>query len=983
MTIASLLAVLPGSPVQAAGDPTVPTPTSRHLGTGRYIVTLSDAPVATYQGEVAGLPSTAATPNARTDVRSSDAGRYRDYLRDRHSRVAASVGATARTHYSVVTNGFTADLTGAQVARLSHQPGVLRVTPDGWNKVASDSTATDFLGLSGRRGLWSALGGTAKAGKGVVIGDIDTGIWPESASFAAPPIGTAPPTPKDPYRPQRKGDAITMRKADGGTFTGTCQTGDEFTASACNSKIVGARYFGEGWLSLVPPENRGDFVSPRDGNGHGTHTASTAAGDADVKVTEDGRDLGEISGVAPAASISVYKALWSSKDGKQDGGMTSDIVAAIDQAVADGVDVINYSVGSMIESGLDDPIQQAFRNAAAAGIFVSAAAGNSGPESATLDNTAPWVTTVAASTLAPIEATLKLGDGRTFVGGSTTVTGQVGPKPLVLAQNVKLASASDGDAALCMDATLDPAKATGTIVVCDRGVTARPTKSAEVQRAGGVGMVLVNTSDLDVDGDLHQVPTVHLNVPGATDVRTYSTTPGATAVLQPGGSSNTPYPQIAAFSSRGPSNANKGDLIKPDIAAPGVGILAAVAPPSNLGHNFDFLSGTSMATPQITGLAALYFGVHPTWSPMAVKSALMTTAVDTKTATGGVNTDPFTQGSGQVNPRRMMDPGLVYDSTNADWLAYEAGQGLDAGPTVRAVDPSDLNYPSIAVGQLLGSQTITRTVTATRPGIYRASAELPGIKVQVQPSTLLFTKAGQKARVKITLTQRAAPSAVPVVGSLTWTGSGHVSVRSPIVITPFSVLAPDRVAGSGAQGNVSFPVTPGSGKLTLTGHRPVAGPLVKGEISASNPEQYFSFTVPQGSKAGEFFVTTDNPDAALYLLIGRPINDQQFALVGLSEYAHRARVSAAQLPPGDYLAAVVDLGDAPGTSSTPYTIQSNVVGGGTAPAGTFSVTPKAPTTKQGVPITVTGSWSDVSTDRPATAYIEYPKGAGTLVSIGG
>ncbi|GHH84704.1 hypothetical protein GCM10018793_49890 [Streptomyces sulfonofaciens] len=981
---AVLITLAAGVPARAAGAP-APVPASGHLTAGRYVVTLADAPVAAYRGGVDRIPATAPAPGAKVDTTGAAARRYRDYLTDRQSEIAASVGAKVRKRYSVASNGFTAELSAAQVVRLSGEKGVLSVAPDRLNRIADDTRSTDFLGLSGRKGLWSALGGTAKAGRGVVIGDIDTGIWPESASFAAPALGTEPPTAKDPYRPYRKGSSIVMRKADGATFNGTCQTGEQFTADLCNTKIVGARYFGDTWLSFNPPEARADYVSARDGEGHGTHTASTAAGDADVDATVNGTDYGTISGVAPAAKIAVYKALWTGKDGKGSGGFDSDIVAAIDQAVADGVDVINYSVGSILESGLDAPVQQAFQNAAAAGVFVATAAGNSGPDAQSLDNTAPWTTTVAASTIKPHVARVRLGDGREFTGVSTTVTEQVGPKPLVLAENVRNADASAADAALCQPGTLDPAKAAGSVVVCDRGVNTRVSKSQEVARAGGAGLVLVNTSDLDTDADLHAVPTVHLNTPDATTVRDYAGTPDATATLVPGGTSDEPYPQIASFSSRGPSTRNNGALIKPDIAAPGVGVLAAVAPASNSGHAFDFLSGTSMATPHISGLAALYLGLHPKWSPMAVKSAMMTTAVNTKTATGAVNTDVFAQGSGEVDPARMLDPGLVYDSSRTDWLAYEEGQGIDTGSGVKAADPSDLNYPSIGIGRLLGQKTVTRTLTAERPGTFRASVDLPGIRATVEPATLHFARAGQKAKVSITFEQTTAVSGKLVIGSLTWTSSDHTAVRSPIAVTPLTLLAPDRVTGSGAASSTSFEVTPGNLDLTIHGYGPVSGPRVKTDISASGTaEQDFPFTAPEGTKAGEFFATTDDPDARLTMLIARvPGGGQPLEMVGeLSDNAHQARVSLPALAPGDYVAIVVDLGDVAGTTSTPFTFQSNIVGDSSTPSGTLSVSPTDPPRAPGVPLTVTASWTGVDTEGPATAYIGYPNGAGTLLSIG-
>lgn len=347
----ALSSAVPSQAAPAAGPK--PVPVAGHLVAGRYIVTLAERPIAAYRGGVDGIPGTAPAPGAKVDLADADAVRYRAHLTDAQRAAAASVGARIKRGYSVVTNGFTADLSATQVAELSKAPGVLSVAPDTLNKVSDDRNSQDFLGLTGRHGLWSALGGTKEAGRGVVVGDIDTGIWPESRSFAAAPLGTSRPTSKDPYRPYRKGDKVVMRKADGGTFTGTCQAGEEFTAGACNSKVISARWFGDAWLAQVPAERRADYVSARDGEGHGTHTASTAAGNSGVDVTVDGRHLGEVSGVAPAAAIAVYKAFWTGKAAGDSGGMTSDIVAAVDQAVADGVDVLNYSAGSIIETAPD------------------------------------------------------------------------------------------------------------------------------------------------------------------------------------------------------------------------------------------------------------------------------------------------------------------------------------------------------------------------------------------------------------------------------------------------------------------------------------------------------------------------------------------------------------------------------------------------------------------------------------------------------
>ena len=976
----------------ASADPT-DVPDLRKLtdvsATGDYIVTLADAPVAAYDGDVKGYDATEPEDGDTVDVDSVDAKRYRAYLQDQQDEAAARVGVKPKERYEVGLNAFTSRMTGQQAARLARTSGVVSVVKNSLRKVPDDRKSADYLGLSGPGGVWSRLGGTKNAGRGVVVGVIDSGIWPESKSFAGDPLrkgtGSIKHHEKDSFEPRRVGDSIVMRKSDGGAFRGACETGESFTAADCNTKLVSARYFGDAWLAKVPAADRDDYVSPRGRDGHGSHTASIAAGNHGVRAVVDGTDFGKISGVAPAAKIASYKVLWQAKNATQSGAYDSDILAAIEAAICDGVDVINYSI-----TAADDPtspVSMAFLAAASAGIFVAASAGNSGPTASTVQSTAPWVTTVGAHTLAPYYGTVTLGNGTAYAGISTTVDDQVGPAPLVNAAAVAASGVTADNASACAANSLDAALTTGRIVVCQRGVVDRTVKSAEVERAGGIGMVLANPTDNTLDADLHSVPTVHVNPPASTAITAYAATAGATATLTQGNqtSDSITYPQIATFSSRGPSTGTGGDTLKPDLVAPGVSILGAVSPPSNSGEDFAFISGTSQSAPQVAGLAALWFGagMEPKWSPMRVKSALMTTAADLQDDAGDKVTDPYAQGAGRVVPERMLTPGLVYPAGDRDWFGYLEGLEKDTGTGVKAIDPSDYNAPSIAIGRLVGTQTVTRRVTAVTPGRYRLSASIPGVKVKASTDVLDFDKAGQTRSFTVTFTRTSAAMDKAASGFLTWK-SKNASVRIPMVVTPRAVEAPKQVSGTGAAGQVGFTVTPGtSGTFTAAASGLATGPS-RGDALPVAVGQQAGFLVPvaAGTKAARITVRTTSADAAVDLLVIRLLTSTTYEVIAESTSSSASQsIVLSQPVAGDYGVYVIGARNAPGTTSTSYSMRAGLVQSGAAGLGSFAVTPSSFEAKAGDPVRLTASWSGLDDTTPYVGWIEYPDGSGTAVTV--
>ncbi|RZC80700.1 hypothetical protein C5167_043278 [Papaver somniferum] len=711
--------------------------------------------------------------------------------------------------YKTVFHGFSTKLNQQQAEEIKNRPGVLGVYVDRVRKIHT-TRSPHFLGLTGPSA--HSANGLLKGsdyGSNVVIGILDTGIWPERRSFHDRGLGPIP-----------------------SHWKGECMEGKEFSKTLCNRKLVGARYFPNGYTATAGVINETtEFRSPRDSDGHGTHTASTAAGRHRHHASLLGLASGVAAGIAPKARIAAYKICW------ERGCFDSDILAAIDKAVEDGVDIISLSVGSGAVPYYQDPIAMGSFGAMEKGVFVSASAGNEGPGIMTVANIAPWITTVGAGTIdRKFPADLILEDGR-VIKGASLYSGPPLPEntffPLVYAGNLSAnvhngtntSSRSSGfTSAICMPNSLEQELVRGKIVLCDRGGVPRVSKGVVVKDAGGAGMILANVSPegLGLVADAHVLPGLAVTETDGYTVHGYIATsknPRAKFVFHGTQLGTKPAPVVAGFSSRGP-NLESIYIIKPDIIAPGVDILAAWpgnVSPTGLSSDlrrteFNIQSGTSMSCPHVTGLGALLKGAHPDWSPARIRSSLMTTAY-IHDSTGRVLLDEvnyntskaWDMGSGHVNPEKALDPGLVYDLTVDDYLDFLCASNYTARNirsiarrpvdcTKKGLQPWDLNYPSISVvvDQSKPSKIeieVRRTLTHVNDGAssYTVKIENPlGVIVMVDPPKLEFTHREEKKSfvVKI-VTEKVAMTPGNTrseFGRLTWSDGEHM-VSMPIAVT--------------------------------------------------------------------------------------------------------------------------------------------------------------------------------------------------------
>ena len=803
-----------------------------------------------------------------------------DYTADLEAeKVAALEGAgidrsALVASFDYAANGFSAALTPAEAESLAAQKGVLTVQRDELHQLHT-SDSPDFLGLDDRQGAWAS----GFTGAGVVVGVIDSGIWPEHPSFAArSDLGASPIT----------FDTIDLDPDPAVEVISTgCDFGDtgynpEDTPFTCNNKLIGARDMRLLYETFIGSET---YATARDYDGHGSHTASTAAGNPDVEASIFGRDFDEVSGIAPDAHVVAYSAC-----GNQ-GCFGGDLASAIDQAVADGVDVINYSIGSPTP-GLTGPDDIAFLFAADAGVFVANSAGNEGPGAGTVGSPAsiPWVTTVGASTQKKTYiADIITGDGSRsrwtrwfkrdigrFEGASIT-PGTGDQLPFVDAAN-------HGNE-LCDPAVDFTGDISGAVVLCLRGGPARVEKSSAVADADGAGMVLYNVDDVqDLLTDNHVIPSVNITNSDGLALKQYIADNGADATVEitDGEEERQRGSTMAAFSSRGPvGNPASDDIIKPDVTAPGVQILAGNSLTPTLGAQgelFQSISGTSMSSPHVAGLLALLKQAHPDWSPAMAKSALMTSArQDVRKQDGETRADPFDFGAGHVDPSgrasadgSVFNPGLVYDAGAVDYVAFLCDTpSAFAVPLLVGVScevlaeagfqtiATNLNYPSIAVSEVPGAKTITRTVTnvSDETNTYRARVDEPrGYDVTVTPNRITL-EPGDTATFEVAFTNVNAPIGEWRFGSLSWV-DGRNRVRSPIAVNAAAIEFADSVSGTGASGTASIPVAFGyTGAYTAGAHGLAADVPIPGSVT-QDPNQTFDPTdVGNGATAHPIVVT--------------------------------------------------------------------------------------------------------------------------------
>ncbi|MFK8052203.1 MAG: S8 family serine peptidase [Woeseiaceae bacterium] len=823
-----------------------------------YVIQLKQDPGIAYQGGMAGYASTAPVAGEGYDASAPHVQAYTANLVSVQDSILSGMGALDRKIYNYchTMNGFAARLTADEVSALQANDQVASVIQDYSVDINTNDTPT-FLGLNDRRdGLRKRQ---QLRGDDIIVGILDTGAVQEHPSFSdtldVRLPGYCENNADSIFRKEickaltKLGEKVVYSEPPE-RWSGTCEAGEGWSEEDCNNKMIGARWYVDGFIAGRGSVVEGEFLSPRDSSGHGSHTAGTAVGN-EVNATLNGTRVARISGMAPRARLAVYKVCWLAPGATNFSCFFSDSAAATDQAVADGVDVLNFSVGTA--PSFVDEQDVAFLRASNAGVFVARSGGNDGPGFGTLNAGEPWVTTVAASTA---EGTLFV--QATKVNRPASVKGTYGSLEGLITRPL-----SEGEVRANLGAAepIDACGAgltndlSGKIALIARGTCGFVEKVENAASAGAIGVLMYSDDrpKTRMGGDATELSLtipgvmvdneVGLSLQAALADDAVNATLNDTNFIGEDREGNI----MAGFSSRGPFF-TVPDWIKPDITAPGVNVLAAYAPDQadgSQGDLFDYLSGTSMSGPHIAGIGALLKEARPDWSPAQIKSAMMTTArQDVVKEDGETPADPFDFGAGHVVPNASISPGLTYDAGLLDYAAASCGTDSPipgATPDVCdflvngagfSSDTADLNLPSIGIDSIPGEQTVTRTVTAVadykrrgRPSNriqkYTAEVEAPeGFDVTVTPSEIAL-RPGESASYEVTVSNASAAPNSWEFGALTWArknGKG-ADVRSPIAVNAVAFITEDEVDGEGSEGSAQFDLTFGyTGEYTAQVH---------------------------------------------------------------------------------------------------------------------------------------------------------------------
>ncbi|XP_050228016.1 subtilisin-like protease 3 [Mercurialis annua] len=652
--------------------------------------------------------------------------------------------------YRHVITGFAARLTEEEVKAMEMKEGFLSARPQ--KQIQFFTThSPSFLGLHQNSGFWKR----SNYGKGVIIGLIDTGIASDHPAF--------------------RDDGMPQPPAK---WKGRC---DDTTL--CNNKLIGLRNF------VMKSNNTWDEYK------HGTHTASIAAGSHVQNANYFGQANGTASGVAPLAHLAMYKGIED-----------SEVLAAMDAAIEDGVDVLSLSLGVSSHVFYDNVIAIAAYAAIQKGIFVSCAAGNSGPRKSSMFNEAPWILTVGASTIdREIRATVLLGNNTELNGESLFQPNDFSSRLLPLLY----AGDNSGSSAFCETGSLRNINVKGKIVLCKVETDSIDTiyKGQEVKDNGGFAMIEMNSKDdgFVMEPEFHVLPASRVSYKAGLAIKSYinsSSSPTATILFKGTVIGLQEAPQVAVFSSRGPSNVSSG-ILKPDIIGPGVKVLAAWPISKDYTTNrFYIESGTSMACPHLSGIAALLKSAHPDWSPAVIKSAIMTTADLNNIGDKPISDQQFIpatvfdMGAGHVNPSKANYPGLVYEIQPDDYIPYLCGLGFSDKQvkviiqhkvrcsSVGSIPEAQLNYPSISIKLGFVPQMYTRTVTNVGRANSTYNVEIiepEGVDVKVIPRSISFSEASNKATYSVTFSRNENVDGSFAQGYLKWVADGY-SVGSPIAV---------------------------------------------------------------------------------------------------------------------------------------------------------------------------------------------------------